>query len=280
MATDVADLRADCARCVGLCCVALPFTRSVEFAIDKPAGLPCRHLAGDDRCGIHARLRPEGFAGCVTFDCFGAGQQVVQVTFGGRSWRDGPEVAGPMFDAFAVLRAVHEMRWYLADAASRSLAADLAGEVAAAADRLADTSAWPADRLAGLDVDAVRSEVGDLLARVSGAVRGRLPDPNLRGPNLPGPNLRGHDLAGRDLRNEPLHGADLRGSLLIGADLRGADLRRADLLGADLRGARLAGADLRDALFLTGPQLAAADGDGATRIPEGRSRPAHWPGPG
>ena len=270
MATDVADLRADCARCVGLCCVALPFTRSAEFAIDKPAGMPCRHLAGGDRCGIHPRLRSEGFAGCVTFDCFGAGQQVVQVTFGGRSWRDGPEVAGPMFDAFATLRAVHEMRWYLTDADSRSLDADLAEEVAEAAERLADTSAWPADRLAGLDVDAVRGEVGNLLARASTAIR----------TGLRGPNLRGRDLAGGDLRQQPLRGADLRGSLLIGADLRGVDLRLADLLGADLRGARLAGADLRDALFLTGPQLAAADGDGATRIPEGRSRPAHWPGPG
>ena len=267
MTSDVGDLRADCARCAGLCCVALPFTRSVEFAIDKPAGLPCPHLAGDDRCEIHARLRPEGFAGCVSFDCFGAGQQVVQVTFGGRSWRDGPEVAGPMFDAFATLRAVHEMRWYLSDAAARSLDTDLAGEVAAAAGRLADVSGWTAQRLAALDVDAERGAVGALLARVSAAVRGE----------APGPSLRGRDLAGRGLRDGVLRAADLRGSLLIGTDLRGADLRRADLLGADLRGARLGGADLGDALFLTGPQLAAAEGDRATRIPERLERPRHWP---
>ena len=171
------------------------------------------------------------------------------MTFGGRSWRDDPEVAAPMFGAFATLRAVHEMRWYLADAASRSLAGDLAGEVGVAADRLADTSGWPAGRLAGLDVDAVRTEVGDLLGRVSAAVR----------EGLGGPDLRGCDLVGRDLRNETLRGADLRSSLLIGADLRGTDLRMADLLGADLRGARLGGADLDDALFLTGPQLAAAE---------------------
>ena len=275
MGTDVAHLRADCARCVGLCCVALPFTRSAEFAIDKAAGTPCRHLAQDDRCGIHTRLRPEGFAGCVTFDCFGAGQQVVQVIFGGRSWREGPDVAGPMFDAFGTLRAVHEMRWYLADADARAVDGHLAAEVATAADWLADVSIWPADRLADLDVDAVRGEIGDLLARVSAAVRTAVHRPYLEGPE-PGANLRGCDLAGRDLRNEMLHGADLRGSLLIGADLRGADLRLADLLGADLRGARLAGADMRDALFLTGPQLAGAAGDGTTRIPEGLARPGHW----
>ncbi len=124
-----AELRADCSRCAGLCCVALPFVRSADFAIDKPAGMPCRHLQVDDRCRIHDRLGPEGFPGCEVFDCFGAGQQVVQVTFGGRSWRDGDAVAGPMFAAFDTLRAVHEMRWYLADAVVPRLPADLTEEV-------------------------------------------------------------------------------------------------------------------------------------------------------
>ena len=39
---------------------------------------------------------------------------------------------------------------------------------------------------------------------------------------------------------------------------------------------RLDGADLSDALFLTRPQLAAARGDAATRIPTDLERPAHW----
>ncbi len=73
-----------------------------------------------------------------------------------------------------------------------------------------------------------------------------------------------------------MRAADLRGALLIGADLRSTDLRMADLLGADLRGADLTGADLADALFVTGPQLTAARGDEATRIPEPVPRPAHW----
>ncbi|HEY6597232.1 MAG TPA: pentapeptide repeat-containing protein, partial [Asanoa sp.] len=36
-----AELRADCTRCVGLCCVAPAFSASADFAIDKPAGRPC-----------------------------------------------------------------------------------------------------------------------------------------------------------------------------------------------------------------------------------------------
>ena len=261
-----ADLRADCGRCVGLCCVALPFARSTDFAFDKAAGMPCPHLTRDDRCEIHARLRGEGFPGCEVFDCFGAGQRVVQVTFGGRSWRDGPEIARGMFDAFGTLRAVHEMRWYLADAADRDLPDELTREVAEAAERLATVSNAGAEELARFDVDGVRAEVGALLDRVSARVRA----------GLGGPDLRGRDLAGRALRAESLRGGDLRGALLLGADLQSADLRSADLLGADLRGADLRGADLTDAVFVTAPQLAAAHGDATTRIPEALKPPRHW----
>lgn len=261
-----ADLRADCTRCVGLCCVALPFARSTDFAFDKPAGMPCPHLAGDDRCEIHARLRGEGFPGCEVFDCFGAGQRVVQVAFGGRSWRHGADIARQMFDAFGTLRAVHEMRWYLADAASRDLPDELMREVVTAAERLAQVSDVAAEDLARFDVEGVRAEVGALLDRVSARVRA----------GLGGRNLRGGDLAGRALRGESLQGADLRGALLLGADLQSADLRTADLLGADLRGADLRGADLTAALFVTAPQLAAAHGDATTRIPKPLDPPRHW----
>ena len=83
------DLRADCGSCFGLCCVALPFARSADFAVDKPAGKACGNLRDDFRCGVHDRLRTEGFSGCTVYDCFGAGQKVSQGTFGGESWRIG-----------------------------------------------------------------------------------------------------------------------------------------------------------------------------------------------
>ena len=40
MQEQLIDLSGDCARCFGLCCVALPFTASADFARDKPAGTP------------------------------------------------------------------------------------------------------------------------------------------------------------------------------------------------------------------------------------------------
>jgi hypothetical protein len=242
-------LEADCARCAGLCCVAPAFARSSDFAIDKPAGRPCPNLGDDFRCGIHDRLPERGFPGCAVFDCFGAGQQVTQVTFGGRDWRTTPEIAAPMFAALPVMRQLHELMWYLTEALELDAARRLHGGLRAAlteTERL--TLAEPGD-LVATDVDAHRRKVNPLLQRASELARasaGRRPD------------HRGANLIGRRLRGADLRGANLRGALLIGADLRDADLRRADFTGADLRGADLRGADLTGALFLTGSQLRAA----------------------
>ncbi len=98
------ELHADCAQCAALCCVAPGFSVSADFAINKAPGQPCPHLGPDFRCGIHERLRPDGFTGCAVFDCFGAGQQVTQVTFRGRDWRHDPEIA-PAIRAHETVRA-------------------------------------------------------------------------------------------------------------------------------------------------------------------------------
>ncbi|WP_412752804.1 pentapeptide repeat-containing protein [Krasilnikovia sp. M28-CT-15] len=252
------SLRADCARCAGLCCVAPAFAKSSDFAIDKPAGRPCPNLRGDFRCGIHDHLRERGFGGCVVFDCFGAGQQVTQVTFGGRDWRAQPELAGPMFAALPVMRQLHELLWLLTEAMRLPGTArqhDRLRDALAETRRLTELSA---DELPTLDVDAHRRRVNPLLQRASESARAGL----RRRPDHRGANLIGGRLAGADLR-----GANLRGALLIGADLRGADLRAADLTGADLRGADLRGADLAGALFVTPAQLDAARTDETTRHP-------------
>lgn len=265
LAQQRAELSADCSRCAGLCCVAPAFAASADFAVDKPAGTPCTHLREDFRCGIHTRLRPEGFPGCTVFDCFGAGQRITQDTFGGRTWRESPELAAGQFAVLPVMRQLHEMLWYLAEAATLPAAAALRPAVEEArqeTDRLAGSDVAA---LRSLDVGAHRDRVGALLQQVSDAVRG------------PGrPDRRGADLMGRDLRRTELAGASLRGAYLIGADLRGVDLGTADLLGADLRAADVRGADLSSCLFLTQPQLEAARGDDATRLPAGLARPAHW----
>ncbi|MGA4875104.1 pentapeptide repeat-containing protein [Streptomyces lydicamycinicus] len=267
---DVIDLglTSDCGSCFGLCCVALPFAASADFAIDKDAGRPCPNLQQDFRCGIHSDLRPRGFTGCTVFDCFGAGQKVSQVTFDGQDWRRAPGTARQMFDVFPVMRQLHELLWYLAEALTRPAARPVHADLRAALEKTERLTQGSAEELMELDVPAHRGEVNALLLRTSELVRAEVPGRKKE--------RRGADLMGARLKGANLRGANLRGAYLIAADLKGADLRTADLIGADLRAADLAGADLTGALFLTQSQLNAAKGDAATGLPRSLSRPAHW----
>jgi uncharacterized protein YjbI with pentapeptide repeats len=264
-----ADLRGDCERCFGLCCVALPFAASADFAIDKQAGKPCPNLQGDHRCGIHATLRQKGFPGCTVYDCFGAGQKVSQVTFGGQDWRTGSrEHARRMFDVFPVVRQLHELLWYLTEALTLPAARPLRAELRRALEQTEDLTRQPPGRLAALDVGAHRQAVNVLLLKASELARSGFPGRRK--------DRRGADLIGARLTGADLRGANLRGACLIAADLTGADLRGADLIGADLRDTDLTDADLTDAFFLTQPQLNAARGSAGTRLPDSVTRPVHW----
>ena len=169
-----------------------------------------------------------------------------------------------MFAALETVRALHEIRWYLAEARRHPRAQPLRTEVDDVDVWVSTLADAPAEDVLDVDVDAVRGEVGPLLARVADLVRA---------PH--GLELTHADLSGRRLRD--LVGASLRGALLLGADLRNADLARADLLGADLRGADVTGADLATTLFLTRTQITAARGDGSTRLPETLDHPQEWP---
>jgi hypothetical protein len=287
-------LIADCARCAALCCVGPAFRRSADFAIDKPAGRPCPNLDADSRCSIHAHLRDRGFAGCTAYDCFGAGQQVVQVTYGGElTW--GPEV----FATFDVVRQLHELLWYAEDALSRPAAAEVHPALRAARDTITALTATPAPTpaappdaaptatgtatgtgtgtatgtstdtgtgVSAIDPAAVRATVAPHLRRASVLVR-RPARPGPRGRNLsgevsPGRNPSRRNPSGRDLPGLDSSGRDLSGRDLSGQDLSGRDLRRRDLRAADLSMALLIGADLRGA-DLRSADLLAADLRGA-----------------
>ena len=216
--------------------MVLPFARSADFAFDKPAGEPCRHLASDHRCRIHEQLLHSGMRGCVAYDCFGAGQSVTQ---------------SDRVQMFHEVEQLHEIAWYLTEAADRG---------SEASGLLAETESLAAARHpTAAEVDELRSRVDPVLRAVAHDARASYDGPRV---------AAGADLAGADLRGDDLRGADLRGALLIGADLRTADLADADLLGADLRGADLGGADLSRALFVTRRQL-----NSATALPDTKGTP-------
>lgn len=272
-----AALKADCSQCFGLCCVALPFAKTSDFAIDKGFGEPCPNLDEDFRCRIHARLRERGFRGCTVYECFGAGQRTSQTSFQGVSWREDREIAIPMFEVYSVQRVLHELLWYLAEAVDRPATASIRAALQSAFDDTERLTQLPPEDLLALDVEAHREPLSDLLREASEMVRedavATFRRDRSRGGKKPG---RGPDFIGKDLRSADFRGADLRGAYLIAANLTRADLRVADLIGADLRDADLSGADLTDSLFLTQTQLNAAKGDAATKLPSSLARPGHW----
>ena len=239
----------------------LPFSAASGFGVDKPGGRPCLNLLSDDSCGIHATLREDGWPGCTVFECFGAGQQVSQVTYGGTSWREQDNLA-EMAAVLSVMRQLHEMLVHLVEVARRS--PDPAADVVRA--EIEDLTTAGPETLLRADVDALHERVGGLLAEASARVRRPWPGAQDR---------TRADLAGRRLAGDH-RGWTFRGALLIAADLRGADLRGVDLLGADLRDTDVRGCDLSTALFLTQPQVNGAIGDPATTLPDGLSRPARW----
>ncbi|MCM3342859.1 pentapeptide repeat-containing protein [Paenibacillus sp. MER TA 81-3] len=270
------SLQADCEHCFGLCCVALPFAASADFATDKDAGQPCQNLQSDFRCGVHTSLRQRGFRGCTVYDCFGAGQKVSRVTFGGHDWRQAPGSAKQMFEVFPIVRQLHELLWYLTEALTLQPARPIQDALSRALDETERLTLIDPDSIMELDVAAHRADVNALLLRTSELVRAEA----LRSQKGPSGRRktygRGADLIGAKLRGADLRCANLRGAYLIAADLRGADLRAADLIGADFRDADLRGADLTESIFLTQAQINAAKGDANTKLPPSLTRPMHW----
>ncbi|MFC7679813.1 pentapeptide repeat-containing protein [Paenibacillus sp. GCM10028914] len=271
-----AYLQAECESCFGLCCVALPFAASVDFAIDKVAGNPCTNLLHNFRCKVHNDLREIGFRGCTVFDCFGAGQKVSQVTYRGQSWHLKPSSAKEMYEVFPVMWQLHELLWYLSEALTLEAARPIFDDLQLALHETQKLTELSPQAILELDVSSHRANVNILLLKTSELVRDEAKRKHKGPPIQHKVEGRGADLIGANLKGTDLRYANLRGAYLIAANLQGANLRVADLIGADLRDTDLRGADLTDSIFLTQAQLNAAKGDKHTKIPPSLARPKHW----
>lgn len=268
-------LRVDCQKCFGFCCVALYFSASEGFPIDKAAGKPCINLQSDFRCVVHKNLRQNGLKGCTAYDCFGAGQKVAQVTYGGYDWRKNPKTAKQMFEVFLVMRQLHEMLWYLTEAFRIQHDSLIQEKISCMISETVRISKLDADSLIELDLVAHRNNVNTLLSKTSELVRIKA----CRGQKktLKHKKIGGRlNFIGSDLRKINLIGEDLRGALLIAADIRGVDLSGADLIGADLRDADIRGSNLTNSIFITQAQVNVAKGDTNTRLPMSLVLPSYW----
>ena len=175
-------LAADCESCSGLCCVSLAFERGPAFGFSKPANTPCRHLSSASRCSIHAARVERGLVGCVRYDCFGAGQRVTLELFPGRSWRDEPELAPQVFEAFRLLRDVHELALLLEVAHRLELPDALAERRAQLSRELEPEAGWTPDRLLSFDLAAAHARVHAFLRELRPYTANLLTRPTCRTP--------------------------------------------------------------------------------------------------
>lgn len=265
------NLSADCENCFGLCCVALPYAKSADFAFDKEGGTPCRNLQSNHQCAIHKDLRKKGFRGCAAYECFGAGQKVSQVTYEGNDWQNNLALAKEMFDVFPIMQQLHEMLWYLNETLTIEAAQPIHNDLRVCLEETEHLTRQSPESILKINVPEHRAQVNSLLLRTSELVRAK----TLNKKNQKKIS-RGSDLIGANLRRADLKGANLRGVLLIAADLRESDLRMTDLIGADFRDADLSGANLTGSIFLTQAQVNAAKGDINTKLPPSLTIPDHW----
>lgn len=167
---DLPLLRADCDRCQGLCCMATAFVAGPEFAEDKEAETPCRHLEGDFRCAIHAGRARAGYAGCIAYDCLGAGQRICGEVFAGQDWRRNG--AREMAEGFRVLREIHALLEMLVTAGEvLTLAPEQETERLALLAVLHPSEGWSGAGLRRFDLPGARARVRRFLASLGTAAR-------------------------------------------------------------------------------------------------------------
>ncbi len=269
------ELRVDCKKCFGLCCVALYFSASEGFPTNKDAGKPCINLKKDFTCSVHKNLKDKGLKGCMAYDCFGAGQKLAQVTYKGEDWRKNSKYSKEMFDGFLIMRQLHEMLWYLSEAFTLQKSKSIKEDIKLLMDKTESLTMLEPNSLLEVDVEIHRNEVNKFLKNTSEMIRNKYSS-RKKGNSKNSGGHRRVDYFGANLKKTNLRGADLRGACLIASNVIGGDLSGADLIGADLRDADFSGANLSKSIFLTQAQINAAKGDSNTKLPEMLVHPSHW----
>nr|WP_312289952.1 pentapeptide repeat-containing protein [Clostridium chromiireducens] len=270
------NLKIDCEKCFGLCCIALYFSAAEGFPTDKVAGRPCINLQKNFRCSIHKKLSQKGLKGCTAYDCFGAGQKVAQVTYRGRDWNQNSEAEKQMCEVFLVMRQLHEMLWYLTEAFSVQTNSLIHEEIRKLISETEKLTFLDAASLMNIDIEAHRNVVNSMLQEISEMVRSKMTSGQKNTLKRKKTIAGRLNLFGVDLRKTNLRGADLRGAFLIAANLSGTDLSGADLIGADLRDANLRGANLAGCIFVTQAQINTVKGDASTKLPSSLIHPMYW----
>ncbi|MDU4752916.1 MAG: pentapeptide repeat-containing protein, partial [Clostridium butyricum] len=265
-----------CENCFGLCCTALFFSACDGFPQNKDAGKPCINLKQDFTCSIHNTLLKKGLKGCISYECFGAGQKIAQKTFNKISWRKDPQSASKMFDTFLIIKQIHEMLWYLVQSYTLEKNNKISSQIESLIDDTIKVSLWDVDKLLNLDLESYRDKVNVYLKATSETIRKKFKLSSSKSLSTSKKQIQGKNFLGKDLTKYNLCGADFRGALLIASNLSYSDLSGADFIGADLRDTNLSSSDLSRSIFLTQAQINSAKGDLKTKLPPMIVRPSYW----
>ena len=126
---ELEQLKADCSKCSGLCCIGLFFSKVDGFPENKMAGKPCTKLQKDYRCNIHGELKKLKMKGCIGYDCFGAGQHVTQYIYKGETWQTSQEQSKEIFEVFVKIFQFHQMRYFLEESMTIDPAKELRNDI-------------------------------------------------------------------------------------------------------------------------------------------------------
>lgn len=264
------NLKIDCSKCFGFCCVALYFSTMDNFPEDKIAGQPCKNLKKDFTCKIHKDLSKNNLKGCINYDCFGAGQKVAQHIYENINWQNSPQKSQEMYDVFIVVKNLQEMIWYLYDSFTFTENEDMRKRINQMIKETESLTKLCASEILKINVEEHRTKVNYLLKKVRENVIKKISSKRKKDEPL------GFDFIGKDLRNKDLIGSNLIGALLIGSNLQNMDLSGAIVIGSDMRDADIRGCNLENTMYLTQSQINSARGNSKTKLPIFIERPAYW----
>lgn len=259
---EILQLKTNCSKCSGLCCVALFFFKMDGFPKDKKAGEPCDNLLNNFQCKIHTQLEDKNLKGCIGYDCFNAGEHVTQFIYQGKTYRDLPNRAMEIFDIFMIISQLFQARYYLLEVLTLEISSKMKEKIEWLIVENKKICNYSFNELLSFNLNAYKNKINPILKQICLQLN--------KNKNVPTVFL-GKNFEGKDMTN-----LDLSTKLLIAANFKGCRFENTIFLGADTRDTDFSNADLKKAVFLTQGQINSAKGNRNTKLPNHLNYPVTW----
>ena len=252
------SVTSDCTKCFGLCCIALFFSKMDGFPCNKEAGEFCLYLQENYRCDIHKQLAKKKLSGCIGYDCFGAGNYVVQKWYLNELWISEEKVQRQMFAVFIVVTKLLQIRFYLIEACNVN--SKYQKQVEQLLEENDTLIKQDVKQILLIDTNLYREKVNETLKQIVISL-------GLK---------KEQQYIGKSYRNKDMRNYDFSAKLLLRTDFTNAALEGSSFLAADTRDANFSNCDLRKVLFLSQSQVNCAIGNKNTKLPTHLVSPVTW----